>query len=64
MFIMRSVLINTGLLINEKNDVRLNFDFQKKDDVAVVKPIIDALQWFVNNAAEKIRFLLALCIEN
>ena len=52
-FIMRSVLINTGLLINEKNDVRLNFDFQKKDDVAVVKPIIDALQWFVNNAAEK-----------
>ena len=52
-FIMRSVLINTGLLINEKNDVRLNFDFQKKDDVACIKPVVDALQWFVNNAAEK-----------
>ena len=52
-FIMRSVLINTGVLVNEKNDVRLNFDFQKKDDVAVVEPIIDALQWFINNAAEK-----------
>lgn len=54
-FIMRSVLINTGLLINEKNDVRLNFDFQKRDDVAIVKPIIDALQGFVKNAAENNR---------
>lgn len=52
-FIMRSVLINTGLLINEKNDVRLNLDLQKKEDKALVKPIIDALQVFVNIAAEK-----------
>lgn len=52
-FIMRSVLMKTGVLVNEKNDVRLNFDFQKKDDRAIVKPIIDDLQWFVNNAIEK-----------
>ena len=51
-FIMRSVLINTGVLINEKENVKLNFDFHKNDD-ASIRYIIDALQGFINSAVQK-----------
>lgn len=52
-FIMRSVLINTGVLINEKENVKINFDFQKNEDKATIRYVAESMQNFVNSAVEK-----------
>lgn len=52
-FIMRSVLINTGVLINQKENVKINFDFQKNEDKATIRYVAESMQNFVNSAVEK-----------